>query len=127
MGNTCDAAVKEVEEVKALPALHKAAEDGRLDEINELISKGTDVNSNGEDGRGPLVFACEQGHLDVVKTLIEKGANVNSKDNVSIYEPVQFMCMNQCNRCTIDVFLYIKLCPLLIGQLVTHIMYTLFV
>jgi ankyrin repeat protein len=60
--------------------LHKAAKEGNLKLVKELVSKGADVNAKDKYGRTPLHYAAKEGHLDVVKFLVSKGADVNAKD-----------------------------------------------
>ena len=60
--------------------LHKAAKDGDVSEVKELLAKGAEVNAKGKDGETPLHWAALLGHLDVVKELLAKGAEVNAKN-----------------------------------------------
>jgi ankyrin repeat protein len=54
-----------------------AASKGYSKEINRLIKKGADVNSESNDGVTPLIYAVSNNKAEVVKLLIENGANVN--------------------------------------------------
>ncbi len=60
--------------------LQEAAGDGDLDQVKELLSKGTDVNGRDVLGTTPLMFAANGGNLEVCTLLIEKKADVNAKN-----------------------------------------------
>ena len=64
----------------------KAAIDGRLPELQALVSLGLDVNESRDipdpDNpfcifEGPILHASTEGHADVVRWLLEKGAKIN--------------------------------------------------
>jgi len=57
----------------------RAAREGLLDEVQELIQQGTNVNTVNRRGQSALFFACESGHYHVTKYLLENGALVNYK------------------------------------------------
>ena len=57
--------------------LLKNMRDGSLDKINELISKGADVNYQGPSGFTPLIVATAFGKADIVNLLLNKGADIN--------------------------------------------------
>lgn len=60
-----------------MPSICEFARDGRLDEVQKLLSGGVDPNS--QDGRGwcPLMWATAEGHLYIVELLLEHGADPN--------------------------------------------------
>jgi hypothetical protein len=58
-----------------------AAGDGDLEQVKELISKGTDVNSRDVLGSTALMFAALGGNLEILKLLVEKKADVNAKND----------------------------------------------
>ena len=60
--------------------LHYACENGHLQNVEYLYSKGADMEANDYDGRTPLHYAC-QGHLPIVEYLLSKGANIEAKDD----------------------------------------------
>ena len=61
--------------------LHDAAAAGDFDQVQLLISKGVDVNTNqGPNRRTALHWAAYNGHTKVAELLISKGAAVNVKD-----------------------------------------------
>jgi len=60
--------------------LLQAAAEGNTEQAKSLISKGADINAQGENGNTPLHRAARQVHKEVVELLIDKGAKVNSKN-----------------------------------------------
>lgn len=52
-----------------------------LEEVEELIRKGADVNAKNEEGRTALMYAAEfNKNPEVIKVLLTNGADVNAKD-----------------------------------------------
>jgi len=63
-------------------ALRKAAQDGELTAVKELLDKGANVNSKDDTGKTALLWvAPARDNPEMVKFLIAKGADVNAKDN----------------------------------------------
>jgi ankyrin repeat protein len=61
--------------------IHKAAKQGKLDEIKQLIKKDPKlVNSVNRLGQTPLLIAAYSGHKDIAEFLIKKGADLNLAD-----------------------------------------------
>jgi len=58
-------------------ALFEAAKDGDIDEVNETLAAGADVNGVIEGDGSPLIQAAARGHLDIVTLLLDRGADVN--------------------------------------------------
>lgn len=52
--------------------LHIAAEHGRKDVVETLLSKGADIHKTTDKGTTPLELASEKGRTDVVKMFLEK-------------------------------------------------------
>ena len=48
--------------------------------IEEIITRGANVNYADKNGETPLHWACYNGHTEVAIALIGKGANVNYAD-----------------------------------------------
>ncbi len=61
-------------------ALMDSALQGKLDEVERLVSKGTAVDAIDPDNRTPMIFAAFNGHTPVVSFLLENGAEVDAKD-----------------------------------------------
>jgi hypothetical protein len=51
--------------------------------VRLLAEKGTNVNSEDNDGWTPLSWATENGHKTLVKLLLEKGADIDSESKTS--------------------------------------------
>jgi ankyrin repeat protein len=64
-------------------ALFAASEEGNLNMVRSLLSRGANVNEQ-DHGRKetPLHAASRNGRLEVVKLLIQHGADVNSRDRL---------------------------------------------
>eukprot|EP00276_Gloeochaete_wittrockiana_P008319 CAMPEP_0184659418 /NCGR_PEP_ID=MMETSP0308-20130426/29517_1 /TAXON_ID=38269 /ORGANISM="Gloeochaete witrockiana, Strain SAG 46.84" /LENGTH=121 /DNA_ID=CAMNT_0027099213 /DNA_START=9 /DNA_END=374 /DNA_ORIENTATION=+ len=58
--------------------LHWAADYGKVEVIDFLISKGADVEAKDRYGNTPLFSAIYEGHDAAVAALIAKGANKNA-------------------------------------------------
>lgn len=66
--------------------LHRAAQDGNLDEVIRLIGEGFAVNQFDDLSRTPLHCAVEGEHYRVAKWLLENGAEVNANEEGKIGE-----------------------------------------
>jgi ankyrin repeat protein len=60
--------------------LHRAAQDGDLALVNELIERKYPLNRFDDLGKTPLHYAVQDNRLEVVKRLIDAGADVNAHD-----------------------------------------------
>lgn len=60
--------------------LHRAAQDGDLARVNDLIDRKYPLNRFDELGKTPIHYAVQDNRLEVVRRLIEAGANVNAHD-----------------------------------------------
>ena len=60
--------------------LHRAAQDGDLAQVNDLVERRYPVNRCDDLGMTPLHYALQDNRWVVVKRLIEAGANVNAHD-----------------------------------------------
>jgi beta-lactamase regulating signal transducer with metallopeptidase domain len=58
-------------------ALLEAAEEGDIPGIEELISKGANVNRAIDGDGSPLIAAAREGRLDAVRLLLDRGADPN--------------------------------------------------
>ncbi len=70
--------------VRDMPGLIRAAGQGDIGTVRELLERGANVNARDSDlSWTPLMSAALSGKIDVVKLLIEKGAHINAKDKFS--------------------------------------------
>lgn len=61
-------------------ALHIAAEQGDLAEINSLLARGATVDAREHCRWTPMMRAAQNGHLDSVKRLLAAGADIDARD-----------------------------------------------
>ena len=59
--------------------LIRAAEDGRLDQVERLLQAGANPNFKSDGDVTVLMWAAARGHLEVVKVLLESGADLSSQ------------------------------------------------
>ena len=60
-------------------SLYEAAEEGKIEEVKQLLADGADVNAKTDSFlETPLHFAAENGQKEVAIILIDKGADVNA-------------------------------------------------
>lgn len=60
-------------------ALIRAAFNGDLKTVDELLARGVNVNEQNNEGITALFMAAYRGHLEVVKSLLSHGADVNAQ------------------------------------------------
>jgi ankyrin repeat protein len=61
-------------------SVHDAAAMGDVDQINQFIEKGVDLNALDTFGYTPLKRAIDASQVEAVKALLQGGANPNTKD-----------------------------------------------
>ena len=59
--------------------LIRAAEDGRLDLVRNLLEAGASPNAKSDGDVTALMWAAARGHVEVVKVLLESGAEPNAR------------------------------------------------
>ena len=57
-----------------------------LEQVEQALQEGLDVNSADEEGYSALHAAAENDHLEVVKLLISKGADINHRSTYTALE-----------------------------------------
>jgi ankyrin repeat protein len=63
-------------------ALRKAAQDGDMTAVKDLLAKGANVNARDDKGQTALLWvAPARDNPEMAQLLIDKGADVNAKDN----------------------------------------------
>lgn len=78
-------------------ALHAAAEEGYLDCVELLISKGADINKTNCDGQSPLQIACLENRFNVGERLLRQGCDVNIRDK-AFRETALMICIRMRNE-----------------------------
>lgn len=66
--------------------LHRAAGDGDIDTVRQLLEEGADINQFDEMGETPLHRAVDSENLEMVKYLLSNGANVDARDESQIVD-----------------------------------------
>jgi uncharacterized protein len=54
--------------------------EGNLDNVNDLLAKGANVNEQDAKGNNALMIAASKGYVKIVERLLEVGANVNVQE-----------------------------------------------
>jgi len=67
------------DETESWPPLHRAARNGDVNEISDLIAQGADVAAVVANNTSALYIAAQEGHAKAVETLIKYKANVNAQ------------------------------------------------
>lgn len=62
-------------------AIIVASKTGSLEKLNELISKGANINHQNKQGKTALMFACSDGTEEKVEVLLKNSADTNIQDN----------------------------------------------
>ncbi|WP_312087815.1 ankyrin repeat domain-containing protein [Acinetobacter variabilis] len=93
--------IPEDDEELHLPELVYWASIGDIEQIENGLQEGLDVNSADEEGYSALQAAAENDHLEVVKLLISKGADVDHRSTYTALELAE-MAGNK------DVVAYLK-------------------
>ena len=65
-------------------SLFDAVQLGEHQQIQDLLSKGADINAQNEKGMTPLILASAKGDIRTVKLLLNHGASVNKKASYNI-------------------------------------------
>ena len=73
----------------SLPPLHKAAKKGDTEQIDRLLSQGSEIDVLDDYYKwSPLMFAVVHRKPTAVSTLLERGANANFRDSHDGYTPL---------------------------------------
>ncbi len=78
--------IPEDDEELHLPELVYWASVGDVEQVEQGLQDGLDVNSADEEGYSALQAAAENDHLDVVKLLVSKGADVDHRSTYTALE-----------------------------------------
>ena len=64
-----------------IPVLQKAAFEGNMDKVKELVESGKDINTKDETGRTAAYWALSAGQKDVFEYLLNNGAEITIQAN----------------------------------------------
>ncbi|WP_347454606.1 ankyrin repeat domain-containing protein [Acinetobacter sp. ANC 7454] len=78
--------IPEDDEELHLPELVYWASVGDVEQVENGLQEGLDVNSADEEGYSALQAAAENDHLEVVKLLVSKGADVDHRSTYTALE-----------------------------------------
>jgi len=67
-------------EPDAAPDLWQIAEAGRIEQLDQVLARGADVNACNDSGVTPLMVAAYHGRREIVQALIEHGAKLDAED-----------------------------------------------
>ena len=65
-----------------------ACKSGNAEQVNNLLTTGTDPNQTDDNGGSPLFWALFSGYLKIVKLLLKAGADPNQSDVTRYYTPL---------------------------------------
>ena len=65
----------------ATKTIFEAVQKGNLQEVKRHVTTGVSIESKGEQGHTPLLFAAQGGHTKIVEYLLKTGANINAQNN----------------------------------------------
>ena len=78
--------IPEDDEELHLPELVYWASLGDVEQVEQGLQEGLNVNSADEEGYSALQAAAENDHLDVVKLLVSKGARIDYRSEYTALE-----------------------------------------
>lgn len=100
------------------PPLFRAARNGNIDRLKNLLETGSEANIRERDGLTPLMVASLRGNGDVVELLVQHGAAVNARENKGMtallfasmnYKKILYAIKKFCNDRRTRIFENMKL------------------
>ncbi|XP_018014081.1 ankyrin repeat family A protein 2 [Hyalella azteca] len=85
-----------------LTALCWAASYGQVPTVRLLLSRGAEIEHEGEDGQTALQLCCAAGHHEVAKVLLAAGADPNHADHMSC-SPLMFAAAEDHAQCVSEL------------------------
>ncbi|MGH0177252.1 UNVERIFIED_CONTAM: hypothetical protein FKN15_074851 [Acipenser sinensis] len=79
------------ESLQGVTPLHLAAQEGRPDMVDLLISNQANVNLGNKSGLIPLHLVAQEGHVPIADMLVKQGASVNAATRMG-YTPLHISC-----------------------------------
>jgi len=61
--------------------LIRAADNGNIERVRELLDSGVDSNITNNDGETSLIYASREGHIEIVQLLLDRGADPKIRTN----------------------------------------------
>ncbi|ETE66355.1 Ankyrin repeat domain-containing protein 49, partial [Ophiophagus hannah] len=84
--------------------LHRAAYNGHMEVVRELIAHGADVHALTVDSWTPLHSACKWNNTKIASFLLQHGANVNAQTN-GLLTPLHLAAGNRESKETLELLL----------------------
>ncbi len=95
--------------------LWKAASNGDVKKIKEILSKGIPVDTPAENNTTALIMACGGGHLEAVRVLLDNGAKVNNK-TTNGYTPLLSACYSASQTFNLSIRNFLEIVDLLLSK-----------
>ena len=90
----CDARSAANSNDEKLPELTFAVINGNIENVENLIDNGADVNVKDLDGYTPLIWAAFFGEIEILENLLLNGAQINAKSGYDGYTAMIWAAKN---------------------------------
>jgi hypothetical protein len=67
-----------------IPHLWQIAAAGDIDQLEDILNRGADINASNPSGLTPLMVAAYHGRIEMVRALIKCGADVNATEDAGL-------------------------------------------
>ena len=67
-----------------IPHLWQIAAAGDIDQLEDILNRGADINASNPSGLTPLMVAAYHGRIEMVRALIKHGADVNATEDAGL-------------------------------------------